>query len=53
MSQVSPDGRHVVTMIDRRRPRHNLRMAGTWELPFGKGRKFLGNARQGDIDCIC
>jgi hypothetical protein len=32
------------TMIDRRRPRHSLRMAGTWELPFGKGRKYLGNA---------
>jgi hypothetical protein len=29
------------TMIDRRRPRHNLRMAGTWELPFGRGKKYL------------
>jgi len=33
-----------LTMIDRRRPRHNLRMAGTWELPFGKGRKYLSGA---------
>lgn len=29
------------TMIDRRRPRHSLRAAGTWELPFGRGRKYL------------
>jgi hypothetical protein len=35
-----------ITMIDRRRPRHNLRAAGTWELPFGKGRRFLGGANR-------
>ena len=34
----------TTTMIDRRRPRHSLRMAGTWELPFGKGRQYLSNA---------
>ncbi|HZT28401.1 MAG TPA: TonB-dependent receptor [Bryobacteraceae bacterium] len=33
-----------LTMLDRMRPRHNLRLAGTWELPFGKGRKYLTNA---------
>ena len=32
------------TMIDRRRPRHSLRVAGTWELPFGRGRKYLSGA---------
>jgi hypothetical protein len=30
-------------MIDRRRPRHHLRMAGTWELPIGRGRRYLSN----------
>jgi hypothetical protein len=24
--------------------RHNLRIAGTWELPFGKGRRYLNHA---------
>jgi hypothetical protein len=31
------------TMMDRRRPRHNLRVAGTWELPLGRGKKYLNN----------
>ncbi len=35
-----------LTMLDRRRPRHNLRMAGTWELPFGKGRRYLSGANR-------
>ena len=30
-------------MFDRGRPRHNLRIAGTWELPFGRGRQHLNN----------
>jgi hypothetical protein len=38
-------------MIDRRRPRHSLRMAGVWELPFGKGRQFLNNSG-GAVDFI-
>jgi hypothetical protein len=33
-------------MIDTREPRHYIRTAGTWELPFGKGRKFLGDANR-------
>lgn len=33
-----------LTLMDTRDPRHNLRIAGTWELPVGKGQKFLGNA---------
>ncbi len=32
-----------ITMFDRGRPRHNLRIAGTWELPFGRGRQHLNN----------
>jgi hypothetical protein len=31
------------TMWDRARPRHNLRVAGTWELPFGRGRHYLNS----------
>jgi hypothetical protein len=31
------------TMIDTRDPRHYLRLAGTYELPFGKGRQFASN----------
>ncbi len=34
------------TMLDAMHPRHNIRIAGTWELPFGKGRKFLTNANR-------
>ncbi|MBI3667045.1 MAG: TonB-dependent receptor [Acidobacteria bacterium] len=33
-----------ITMFDRGYPRHNMRIGGTWELPFGKGRKYLGSA---------
>ncbi|MGE5647733.1 MAG: TonB-dependent receptor domain-containing protein [Acidobacteriota bacterium] len=32
-----------LTMFDRGRPRHNLRVAGTWELPFGRGRHYGAN----------
>ncbi len=32
-----------LTMLDRAWPRHNIRLGGTWELPFGKGRRFLNN----------
>jgi hypothetical protein len=35
-----------ITMFDRGRARHNIRVAGTWELPFGKGRKYLGHANR-------
>jgi hypothetical protein len=27
-------------------PRHNLRASGTYQLPFGRGRKFLGNTNR-------
>ena len=33
-------------LIDTRSPRHYIRMAGTYELPFGKGRQFLGNTNR-------
>ncbi len=29
--------------IDTRQPRHNVRIAGTWEIPIGKGRAYLNN----------
>jgi hypothetical protein len=32
------------TMFDSGKPRHNLRVGGTYELPFGRGRKYLSNA---------
>ena len=32
-----------ITMFDRGYARHNFRVAGTWELPFGKGRQYLSN----------
>jgi hypothetical protein len=32
------------TMLDNGKSRHNLRIAGTYELPFGKGRQFMSNA---------
>jgi len=32
-----------LTMMDRGNSRHNLRVAGTYELPFGKGRQFLSS----------
>ncbi|MCC6591496.1 MAG: TonB-dependent receptor [Bryobacterales bacterium] len=35
-----------LTLMDTREPRHNIRAAGTYELPFGKGRKFLSNANR-------
>ncbi len=31
------------TMWDRGRPRHSIRVAGTYELPFGQGRQFANN----------
>lgn len=31
------------TMMDRRRPRHYLRAVGTWELPIGRGRRYLSD----------
>jgi hypothetical protein len=32
------------TMFDSGKPRHNLRIGGTWELPFGRGRQFMSHA---------
>jgi hypothetical protein len=32
------------SMLDPGKPRHNLRAGGTYELPFGRGRKFMSNA---------
>jgi hypothetical protein len=31
-------------LFDRGLPRHNIRLTGTYQLPFGKGRTFLSNA---------
>ena len=31
------------TLIDMRNPRHTIRLAGTWELPIGRGRPFLNH----------
>lgn len=31
------------SLFDTRDPRHNIRMAGTYELPFGRGRQYLAN----------
>lgn len=31
---------YTFQMFDRRNPRHNLRMGGTWEIPLGRGQKF-------------
>ncbi|MBS1877193.1 MAG: TonB-dependent receptor [Acidobacteria bacterium] len=32
-----------LTMWDRGKPRHNMTIAGTWELPIGRGRQYLTN----------
>jgi hypothetical protein len=32
-----------ISMFDRGRARHNLSVAGNWEIPIGKGRQFLAN----------
>ena len=29
---------------DSNQPRHRITTAGTWDLPFGKGRRYLGSA---------
>ena len=34
------------TLMDTREPRNNIRLGGTWEVPVGKGRKFLPNANR-------
>ena len=34
------------TWIDRRQPRHYLRVAGTWELPFGRGRRYFSGVNR-------
>lgn len=34
---------HKYTMFDRAYPRHNIRMGGTYELPFGIGRQHFSN----------
>jgi len=31
-------------MFDHQNPRHNIRLSGTYQLPFGKGRQFFSNA---------
>lgn len=35
-----------LTMIDTRDPRHTIRLGGTWEVPVGRGRKFLANSNR-------
>lgn len=37
---------NTYTMLDRERPRHNFSIAGTWEVPVGRGRTYLGNANK-------
>ncbi len=32
-----------LTMLDRGQPRHNIRAAGTWEIPVGRGLKYGAN----------
>jgi hypothetical protein len=32
-----------ISMFDRGNPRHNIRIAGTWELPIGRGRQHLAS----------
>jgi hypothetical protein len=34
---------YTFQMFDRGRARHNMRLAGTWEMPFGKGRTYASN----------
>jgi hypothetical protein len=34
---------NTLTMMDRGLPRHNLRVAGSWELPIGRGRQYFNN----------
>lgn len=35
--------KNIYTMLDRGNPRHNLRVAGTWEVPVGRGRRFANH----------
>jgi len=37
---------NTYTMLDREQPRHNFTAAGTWEIPVGRGRTFLGNTNK-------
>jgi hypothetical protein len=34
---------NTYTMLDRGQARHNFTLAGTWEIPVGRGRAYLGN----------
>jgi hypothetical protein len=34
---------NTLTTYDRGLPRHNIRIAGTYELPFGRGRQYFNN----------
>jgi hypothetical protein len=34
---------NAFSMFDSRQPRHNVRLAGTYQLPIGKGRSYLNN----------
>lgn len=36
-----------ISMFDRGNPRHNIRVAGTWELPIGRGRQHLASIPKG------
>ena len=36
-----------ISMFDRGYARHNIRVAGTWELPIGRGRHYLANIPRG------
>ncbi|MGO8735921.1 MAG: carboxypeptidase regulatory-like domain-containing protein [Terriglobia bacterium] len=35
-----------LTMFDRQLPRHNLRLSGTYQLPFGSGRQYLAHVNK-------
>lgn len=37
--------------FDRKNPRHHFRLAGTWELPFGKGRRY-GSSMNRVLDAV-
>ncbi|MFN7920354.1 MAG: TonB-dependent receptor [Bryobacteraceae bacterium] len=37
---------NTYSLFDTRDPRHNVRLAGTYELPFGRGRKYLSSVNR-------
>ena len=39
------------TMFDRGQPRHNITIAGTWQLPIGRGRQYLNQINRA-VDAV-